>query len=664
MMRGNFETSDGKLIFQMNGEKLCVEAWGENALRVRASQLDWPLNGEDYALLPVAPVKTDIHVGENGASITNGKIRAEIDAAGRVRFFHRNGRLLLSEYARDSRSDNPVDQYSLEVHARTFQAHPGGAYRLTVRFESDPAEKIFGMGQYQQDALNLKGCHLELAQRNSQASVPFHISSKGYGFLWNNPAVGEAVFAKNCTLWRAETTRRMDYWVTAGETPAEILASYTAVSGRVPAMPEYGLGFWQCKLRYQTQEELLQIAREHKRRGLPMDVIVVDYFHWPMQGDWCFDKTYWPDPDGMIRELKAMGIEVMVSIWPTVDRRNPVYTEMQNKGLLVRADRGVQIMMDLRGQQGFIDTTNPETQSYVWERVKSNYYDKGVKLFWLDEAEPEYEVYDFDNYRYHMGSCLEVGNIYPMMYAKGFYDGMRASGMENVVNLVRCAWAGSQRYGALVWSGDIASTFESLRFQLSAGLGMGMAGIPWWTTDIGGFHGGNGEDPEFRELFARWFEWGAFCPVMRLHGFRLPRQPQYGTTGGCECRSGAPNEVWSFGEEVYEICKKYLSIRESIREKVRTAMLQAHETGAPVMRPMFFEFPGDETCWNIEDEYMLGGSLLVAPVMRAGQHSRPVYLPEGLWKPLEGGADVQGGRWIEADAPLDRIPVYVRANGN
>lgn len=392
-----------------------------------------------------------------------------------------------------------------------------------------------------------------------------------------------------------------------------------------------------------------------------MDVIVADYFHWPMQGDWKFDETYWPDPEAMIRELKAMGIELMVSIWPTVDKRNASYEEMRRLGLLVKSERGIPIMMDLRGQQGFFDATNPEAQAYVWARAKRNYFDKGVKLFWLDEAEPEYEVYDFDNFRYHLGSCLEVGNLYPMLYAKGFYDGMRAAGVSNVVNLVRCAWAGSQRYGALVWSGDIASTFESLRCQLAAGLNMGLAGIPWWTTDIGGFHGGRGDDPAFRELFARWFEWGAFCPVMRLHGFRLPRQPQYGTTGGCECRSGAPNEVWSFGEEVYEICKKHLTLRESLRDRLRDAMRDAHENGSPVMRTMFYEFPDDETCWTLEDQYMLGRDLLVAPVMRAGQRSRSVYLPEGLWKSLEGGNAIPGGRFIEADAPLDRIPVYIKS---
>ncbi len=663
-MRGAFQVWAEKLLFRMDGETLCLEAQGEHSLRVRAVPIDGRLEGEDFALLPTDSfsgiLHTHIHIDENKASIENGRIRAEIDGTGRLTFFQ-GDRLLLREYARDSRSENPLEQFSLEVHARTFRAHRGGDYALDVRFEADPSERLYGMGQYQQEALNLKGCHLELAQRNSQASVPFLVSSKGYGFLWNNPAVGEAVFANNVTLWRAQATKRMDYWITAGDTPAQILSSYSAATGRAPMMPEYGLGFWQCKLRYQTQEELLGVAREHVRRGLPMDVIVADYFHWPMQGDWKFDETYWPDPEAMIRELKAMGIELMVSIWPTVDKRNASYEEMRRLGLLVKSERGIPIMMDLRGQQGFFDATNPEAQAYVWARAKRNYFDKGVKLFWLDEAEPEYEVYDFDNFRYHLGSCLEVGNLYPMLYAKGFYDGMRAAGVSNVVNLVRCAWAGSQRYGALVWSGDIASTFESLRCQLAAGLNMGLAGIPWWTTDIGGFHGGRGDDPAFRELFARWFEWGAFCPVMRLHGFRLPRQPQYGTTGGCECRSGAPNEVWSFGEEVYEICKKHLTLRESLRDRLRDAMRDAHENGSPVMRTMFYEFPDDETCWTLEDQYMLGRDLLVAPVMRAGQRSRSVYLPEGLWKPLEGGNAIPGGRFIEADAPLDRIPVYIKS---
>ena len=265
-------------------------------------------------------------------------------------------------------------------------------------------------------------------------------------------------------------------------------------------MPDYAMGFWQCKLRYQTQEELLNVAREYKRRGLPISVIVVDFFHWTMQGEWKFDPEYWPDPDAMIKELKDMGIELMVSIWPTVDHRSENYEEMVEMGYLIRTERGHRIAMDFHGNTAHFDATNPAAREYVWDKIKKNYYDKGIKIFWLDEAEPEYTYYDFDLYRYHLGPNVQIGNIYPLMYARTFFDGMKSAGQENIINLLRCAWAGSQRYGALVWSGDIHSSFESMRNQLAAGLNMGIAGIPWWTTDIGGFHGGYPDDPEFREL--------------------------------------------------------------------------------------------------------------------------------------------------------------------
>jgi len=228
----------------------------------------------------------------------------------------------------------------------------------------------------------------------------------------------------------------------------------------------------------------------------------------------------------MVAELKEMNIELMVSIWPTVDKRCAHYEDMVAKGFLIRTDRGIRTAMNIEGETVHYDATNPEARDYVWQMSKQHYYSKGIKLFWLDEAEPEYSVYDFDNYRYHLGSNLSIGNIYPKCYAQTFYEGMTAAGQGDVVNLLRCAWAGSQKYGALVWSGDIASSWGVFRCQLAAGLNMGMAGLPWWTTDIGGFHGGNPDDEKFRELFVRWFQWGTFCPVMRLHGDREPQQPQ------------------------------------------------------------------------------------------------------------------------------------------
>ena len=576
--------------------------------------------------------------------------------------FNQKGELLLEEYWRNRRDLTDPKCSAIEVEAREFRPNTGGDYHVTMRLESvDTNERIYGMGQYQQPYLNLKGADLELAHRNSQASVPFAISSLGYGLLWNNPGVGRAVFGKNITSFEAYGTKVLDYWFTCGDTPAEIEEQYAAVTGTVPMMPEYGLGFWQCKLRYQTQEELLSVAREYKRRGLPLDLIVIDFFHWPKQGEWKFDPVYWPAPDNMVRELKEMGVELMVSIWPTVDKESENFGEMLEKGYLIRTERGVRVGLDFEGATIHCDVTNPEARKFLWNRVKKNYYDKGIRVFWLDEAEPEYTAYDYDNYRYYAGTDLEIGNIYPVDYARTFYEGMEAAGQGNIVNLLRCAWAGSQRYGALVWSGDIASSFDSMRNQLAAGLNMGLAGIPWWTTDIGGFHGGDPNDPKFRELFVRWFQWGAFCPVMRLHGDREPRQPQYGTTGGAHCRSGAANEVWSYGDGVYEICKKYLELREKMRPYTRKLMAEAHEKGTPVMRTLFYEFPEDKTAWTVEDEYCYGSELLVAPILEARAVTRNVYLPLGnSWILTDNDMIYEGGQWITVPVTLDTMPVFRR----
>lgn len=662
-MYGYFEQKGDALCYRYDAERLIIEPYGSNSLRIRASKLA-QMPEEAWALIaPQTASKSEIIINEEEmyAQITNGKIKAVINCIGKLEFYNQEGRLLLEEYVRNRKDMFGDTCSSIEVEAREFKPIIGGDYKLTMRFVSNPDEKIYGMGQYQQPFLDLKGADLELAHRNSQASVPFALSSLGYGILWNNPAVGRVNFGKNITTWEAYSTKKLDYWITAGDTPAEIEEAYADVTGKVPMMPSYAMGFWQCKLRYQTQEELLEVAREYKKRGLPISVIVVDFFHWPLQGEWKFDPVYWPDPDAMIKELQEMGIELMVSIWPTVDYRSENFQEMKAKGLLIHVEQGYPISMDFQGNTLHYDATNPEAREYVWEKAKKNYYDKGVKIFWLDEAEPEYTVYDFENYRYHMGPDVQVGNIYPLMYAKTFFDGMKAQGQENIINLLRCAWAGSQKYGALVWSGDIKSSFKSLRNQFAAGLNMGLAGIPWWTTDIGGFFGANVNDPDFHELLVRWFEYGTFCPVMRLHGYRWPLQPQYGTTGGATCVSGAPNEVWSYTNEVYEILKDYLFLREKMKPYIEELMAEAHEKGTPVMRPLFYDFDKDAACWEVETEYMFGPKVLVAPVMEAGQTSAQVYLPKGSrWTNAWTKEEWEGGQTVTVDAPLSQIPLFTR----
>lgn len=651
-----FEVREGSLIYRENGETLMVTPWGKDSLRVR-SVFAGEVEEGGVALLEPEPVEADIVIGEWEASITNGNIKARLWVNGwghalQIGFYNQRGELLLREISNGG---------ALQKKARHFRPLPGGEYELKVSFEASPEEKIYGMGQYQQEIMNLKGCNLELAHRNSQASIPFCLSDKGYGFLWHNAAVGEVHFGTNTTEWLARSAMQMDYWITAGDTPAQIEEAYALATGKSPMMPEYGLGFWQCKLRYYNQEQVLRIAREYKERGITPDVLIIDYYHWPRCGDWRFDPEYFPDPEAMVKELREMGIETMVSVWPQVDVRSENFEEMKQKGLLLKSNMGVDVQMIFHGNNLFLDATNPRTRKYVWEKLKKNYADMGIRTFWLDEAEPEFGTYDFDLYTSSAGPMARTGNIYPREYARLVYEGQQEMGQRDVVNLIRCAWAGSQRYGALVWSGDIMSTYEDFRRQICAGLHMGICGIPWWTTDIGGFHGGNIEDSGFRELLVRWFQFGTFCPVMRLHGSRQPHQPIVNRAGEERECTGADNEIWSFGEEAYPILVKFIGIRERMRDYTREVMRQAHEKGSPVMRTLFYEFPEDKECWDITDAYLYGPDILVAPVCHEGAEGRRVYLPQGAsWTHAGTGEVYEGGVWLDVEAPLETVPLFLR----
>ncbi len=674
---------NNRLIIADGKYQTWIEPWGANSLRVRMTGQP-VMDANDWALTEkMEDVPAEIsfetidvtdpwyrgdewakyHQTGTQAKLVNGKITAKVSHEGWISFYNQKGELLTEEYWRNR---NRINRYCvpLRIDARELKPVQGSSdYELTARFEAYDDEKIFGMGQYQEKNLNKKGAILELAHRNSQASVPFMVSSRGYGFFWNNPAIGTASFGANKTEWYAKSTKKLDYFITAGDTPAEIEAQYSLATGRTPMMPEYGLGYWQCKLRYRNQEELLAVAREHKKRGLPMDAIVIDFFHWTMQGDFKFEPLDWPDPEAMVKELKELGIETVVSVWPTIDERSENFGKMNDMGYLVNADRGNPDHMTWMGNTIFYDATHPGAQKFVWERCKENYYKLGIRCFWLDEAEPEYGPYDFDNYRYYAGPALQCTNTYPVGYAKGFYEGLKAEGEKDVMSLVRCAWAGSQKYGVLTWSGDIYSSFRSMREQLQAGLNMGMAGIPWWTSDIGGFLGGDIKDKNFQELLVRWFAWGAFCPVFRMHGERSPwyEREQEFRNGVRQLTSGQDNEVWSFGEDNYKILSKYLFIRERLRPYIRECMKTASETGAPVMRPLFYDFPEDKTCWETEDAYMFGPDLLVAPVMEAGTTTRTIYLPKGAsWTDANTKQAYEGGQTVTVPAPLDVIPVMLR----
>ena len=651
------KTEGNRIIWETAGELVYIEPYGRDAIRFRSSKslrideaLNWTLEE------PASPEGVIIEADDEKACMTNGKIQVTITGDGTVTYRNtRTGKVLLEEYWIDGR----VHTAPLR-RAREYRVTSGNQFKISLYFKAEPGEHFYGMGQDANDCFDLKGSTVELLQKNGKCTIPYTYSSRGYGFIWNNPAIGRAEFVNNHTMWHVQCAKQIDYVVIAGDTPGEINEKFTAVTGRAPMLPEWAAGFWQCKLRYETQEELLQVAREYKRRGLPISVIVIDYFHWTMQGEWKFDPEKWPDPKAMVSELESMGIKLMVSIWPTIDPRSENYAYMREHNYILRGERGVDVVFMFFGPQTYVDTTHPGAREFFWSRAKKNYYDYGIRTFWLDEAEPEMRPYDYDNVRMYLGNGEEVSNIYCVGFAKAFYDGLKAQG-EEVCNLVRCAWLGSQRYGVVLWSGDIASTFDSLRKQLKAGLNVAMCGIPWWTTDIGGFINGDPESEEFRELMIRWFEFGVFCPIFRLHGFRLPYPVRDILNPDGYCGSGGPNEVWSFGEEAYEIIRRYMNVREALKPYIMKQMKLASEDGTPVMRPLFYDFCGDKNVYDIGDEYMFGPDLLVAPVVELGARKRMVYLPEGCrWKDAGTGMVYDGGTRIEADAPLDTIPLFLK----
>lgn len=592
------KTEGNRIIWETAGELVYIEPYGRDAIRFRSSKslrideaLNWTLEE------PASPEGVIIEADDEKACMTNGKIQVTITGDGTVTYRNtRTGKVLLEEYWIDGR----VHTAPLR-RAREYRVTSGNQFKISLYFKAEPGEHFYGMGQDANDCFDLKGSTVELLQKNGKCTIPYTYSSRGYGFIWNNPAIGRAEFVNNHTMWHVQCAKQIDYVIIAGDTPGEINEKFTAITGRVPMLPEWAAGFWQCKLRYETQEELLQVAREYKRRGLPISVIVIDYFHWTMQGEWKFDPEKWPDPKAMVSELESMGIKLMVSVWPTIDPRSENYAYMREHNYILRGERGVDVVFMFFGPQTYVDTTHPGAREFFWSRAKKNYYDYGIRTFWLDEAEPEMRPYDYDNVRMYLGNGEEVSNIYCVGFAKAFYDGLKAQG-EEVCNLVRCAWLGSQRYGVVLWSGDIASTFDSLRKQLKAGLNVAMCGIPWWTTDIGGFINGDPESEEFRELMIRWFEFGVFCPIFRLHGFRLPYPVRDILNPDGYCGSGGPNEVWSFGEEAYEIIRRYMYVREELKPYIMGQMKLASEDGTPVMRPLFYDFCGDKNVYDIWDE--------------------------------------------------------------
>ncbi|MBE5945031.1 MAG: hypothetical protein E7258_08975, partial [Lachnospiraceae bacterium] len=553
---GKITICKDKLIFERKDELTIIEPYGPDCLRCRSTK-NGKILDEDWTLLPPMEGGECITDGdEKVATIKNGMVSAKIEAGqiwygGLITYYREDKDILRTKFEGEYTGRN--------VHVE------GDHYQIKVIFEANKGEHIYGLGQEQEDQFDRKGSTVNLLHYNTKSAVPVIYSSLGYGFMWNNPAPGRCETTNNHTMWVADSAYQADYLVYAGKTPAEVMKKYCDLTGYAPKFPKWAAGFWQSRLRYESQEEVLRVAREYKKLNIPIDAIVIDYFHWTEQGEWQFDPKYWPDPKAMVDELNEMGIETVVSVWPTTNPKSKYYLEMSEANMLVRTENGQYGTFDFYGQQTFIDPTNPKTRSYVWNLLKEHYYDYGIKSFWLDEAEPEVHPQQFNNLKFYAGNGAQTAMLYPYYYSKMVYEGLQEVGEEDIIILTRAAYPGTQKFGSLVWNGDIVSTFDALRMSVKTGLSMAMCGIPWWNSDIGGFLFADTESDYFRELVIRWAQFGVFSPVMRLHGSRLrPKNHQDRYPGIIE-KSGGDNEIWSFGEETFKILEKLVKLRDRLK---------------------------------------------------------------------------------------------------
>ena len=507
-------------------------------------------------------------------------------------------------------------------------------------------EAFYGLGQHQAGVWNYRGDSVDVSQDNTSIAVPLLVSSNGYGLFWNNTSRTRFNNRFVHSLYiSSEVADVIDYYFIYGPEFDQIVAGYRELTGGAPMFGKWAYGFWQCKNKYQSQKELLDVAHKYRELHIPVDDIVQDWFWWTTKGEFVFNKNY-PDAKGMIDDLHSNNFHLMISVWPYFDKGTPTYAEMDKLGYFI--DRTKVAAFHPAGMAVY-DATNPAARSYYWNLMNKALFQIGADAWWLDTTEPETEGREENlmlNNRLAIGSGARYANIYPLMTTTAVYQGQReASDRKRVFILSRSAFAGAQRNAVTAWSGDILSDFETYKRQIPAGLNFSLSGIPYWTTDIGGFFIGNPKDPGYRELFVRWFQYGTFCPIFRVHGTRTTNE----------------NELWSYGPDAQSILVEFDRLRYELMPYIYSVAWMTTSGNYTPMRPLAMDFRSDTWALNIGDQFLFGPAILVNPVVEPGATTRHLYLPKAKWYDFWTGHAIDGGKTIDAPAPLARLPLYVRA---
>lgn len=608
--------------------------------------------------------------------------------SGSYRYLNAEGKVLLAETEKESKELQSFMTYTmLEEGAKVEEIQTadgkknvvrdaarvpaGEQYHTRLNLQLQEGEHLYGLGQYEEGFGTLRGQTVYVHQGNRQIAVPMLVSTRGYGILMDTYSPLIFSDTERGTYIYSEVSEELDFYFMNGGTMEGVVKEYRYLTGKATMLPKWAFGYLQSQERYETQDEVLYVASEYRSRGIGLDGIIQDWISWDgaKWGEKTFDKNRYPKPEEMTRKLHDMNVHFMLSIWANPGDTSDDYKEFKEAGLLLPADNSYNAYL-------------PEARDMYWQQAKRGLFDKGVDAWWCDNSEPYAPEWTvpvkpepsrlFDMYCKEAGAhlpALEM-NSYAFYHALGVYEGQRSVTEEKrVFNLTRSGHTGQQRFGTVLWSGDIAATWDTLRRQIAAGLGLCASGMPYWTVDIGAFFVKNGnmwywkgdydnttEDLGYAELFTRWYQWGAFLPIFRGHG--------------TDCR----RELWMFEHTpFYNALLAANRLRYELMPYIYSLAGRTWLYDESMMRYLAFDYPADEVSCKIKDQYMFGDSLMVCPVtnpMYYGVNSIPledvvktrkVYLPEGLWYDFYSNKSYAGGQWIEAEADIDRIPLFVKA---
>ena len=686
-----------------------VEVCGDSVVHVVASPTS-------EIPTPKVPIVTQ-PCRANGLQLKTGKVISLSTAAltvlvnrssGAVSFLSNDGKSVLTEPAHGGKAFEVPSVYETKT------------WQVQQTFVSPSDEALYGLGQHQEGLFNLRGVPIRLHQANTNISIPFLLSSKGYGLLWNNPSLtdfnpadqviaidastGAGKFTTGAqgpygfllssdnrnqltvdvngrhvidlqnmwtptsgsgiveldankdydvtahggpggvqlavrppadtTTFRSEVGQAIDYYFFFGPDLNRVISEYRQLTGEAPLFPKWAYGYLQCRERYHSQQEIQDIAVEFRKRNLPVDALIQDWQYWGKYG-WSamkFDEDHYPNPKEMLDQMHANNLHMLISIWSRFGEDTDVYKRMAAQSLLIPGTP-------------WTDFLNPKAQTTFWSELNQGIFRYGMDGWWMDASEPEFDV--LKGKQTFLGAGESVRNAYPLYVTKAIYEGQRGNtDQKRVMILTRSAFAGQQRNAAASWSGDISANWLTLRRQISAGLSFSMSGMPYWTTDIGGFFRPEDQytSDAYHELLIRWFQYGAFCPLFRVHGYK----------------SNA--ELWNYGPDVEKVLSQYDDLRYRLLPYVYSAAWGVTNRGETLMRALPLEFSTDSGARGISDQFVFGRSLLINPVTTQGVMQRSLYLPgSGDWVDFWTGKRLGSGQTVRADAPLDTMPIFVRS---